>query len=138
MEITLEKINERSDPYQLFLDSIKNKDTARRYKNSLHTFLKLIPDQIYQETLGKTPENRERDTLGKFFVDLARKSPELASTHTSAFLEFHLNSLYLRGSGCPFPRSENNTIANVIATPIAAPYAAIPASAMKQLTQNQQ
>lgn len=33
-------------------------------------------------------------------------------------------------SGCPFPRNANNTIASVIATPAATPYAAIPASAI--------
>ena len=43
---------------------------------------------------------------------------------------------YSIGSGCPFPRSANKTIAIVIATPAAAPNAAIPASAMKQLVQN--
>ena len=41
--------------------------------------------------------------------------------------------LYSSGSGCPFPRNENSTIASVIATPIAAPYATIPASAMIKL-----
>jgi len=40
------------------------------------------------------------------------------------------------GSGCPFPRSANRTIAIEIATPAAAPNATIPASAMKQLVQN--
>jgi len=47
MEITLEKINARSEPYQLFVDSVKSKETLRRYKNLLHSFLKLIPNQIY-------------------------------------------------------------------------------------------
>ena len=56
--------------------------------------------------------------------------------HTSAFLEFHFESLYSSGSGCPFPRSAKSITASVIATPIAAPYAASPASAMKQLMQN--
>lgn len=84
MEITLEKINERSDPYSIFLDSIKNKNTARRYKNLLQSFLKLIPDQIYQDTLGNTPESRERDTLAGFFVTLARKNPEIASNIIAA------------------------------------------------------
>ncbi len=46
-------------------------------------------------------------------------------------LVFHPNLPYSIGSGCPFPRSEKVTIASAIATPIAAPYAAIPASAMK-------
>ncbi len=44
--------------------------------------------------------------------------------------------LYSSGSGCPFPRNENSTIASVIITPITAPYAAIPASAMVQLMQD--
>ena len=70
MEITLEKINERSDSYQLFLDSIKNKETSRRYRNLLQSFLKLIPDKIYQEILGEIPEDRGRETLARFFVAL--------------------------------------------------------------------
>ena len=87
MEITVEKINERNDPYQLFLDSIKNKDTARRYKNLLQSFLKLIPDQMYQDTLGKIPENRERETLARFFVDLAKKDSEIASNIIAAYIK---------------------------------------------------
>ena len=46
--------------------------------------------------------------------------------------------IYSNGSGCPFPRNENSTIASAIPTPIAAPYAAIPASAMVWLMQDQQ
>jgi len=42
------------------------------------------------------------------------------------------------GSGCPFPRNANSTIASAIATPAAAPYAAIPASAILWLMQDQQ
>ena len=38
---------------------------------------------------------------------------------------------YSNGSGCPLPRREKHTTANAIATPIAAPYAATDASAMK-------
>ena len=87
MEITLEKINERSDPYQLFLDSIKNKDTARRYKNLLYAFLKLIPDQTYLDNLGNIPENRERETLAKFFVNLARNDPEIVSNIIAAYIK---------------------------------------------------
>lgn len=87
MEITVEKINERNDPYQLFLDSIKNKNTARRYKNLLQSFLKLIPDQMYQDTLNKIPENRERQTLTRFFVDLAKKDSEIASNIIAAYIK---------------------------------------------------
>jgi hypothetical protein len=37
---------------------------------------------------------------------------------------------YSSGSGCPLPRRAKHTIANAIATPAVAPYAAIPASAI--------
>ena len=79
MNITLEKINTRSDPYQLFLDSIRSPSTKRRYKNLLYTFLKLIPNQLYVDSLNKTPKNREVKTLAKFFVELAKKNQDLAS-----------------------------------------------------------
>ncbi|WP_148680161.1 site-specific integrase [Nitrosopumilus maritimus] len=87
MEITLEKINTRSDPYQLFLDSIKHKETKRRYKNLLYTFLKLIPNEIYQDALGEKPPNNEATTLAKFFVDAARKSSDLASDIIAAYIK---------------------------------------------------
>lgn len=83
----MEKINIRNNPYQLFLDSIKNKDTARRYKNLLYAFLKLIPNQIYQDALGKIPEDREIETLAKKFVDIARKDPDLASDIIAAYIK---------------------------------------------------
>ena len=58
MEISLDKVKTRSDPYQLFVDSIRSPSTERRYKNLLHTFLKLIPNQIYIDNLGKTPKEK--------------------------------------------------------------------------------
>jgi len=58
MEITVEKINARSDAYQLFLDSIRNESTKKRYQNLLYTFLKLVPNKIYTDSLDKTPKNR--------------------------------------------------------------------------------
>ena len=47
---------------------------------------------------------------------------------TSSFS--HHISFYSSGSGCPFPRSVKSIIVNVNATPAAAPYATMPASAM--------
>jgi len=67
----MDNVNSRSDPYQLFLDSIRSPATLRRYKNHLHSFLKLIPNQIYTDSLGKTPKDREATTLAKFFVEPA-------------------------------------------------------------------
>ena len=87
MEISLDKINSRSDPYQLFLDSIRSPETLRRYKTHLHSFLKLIPNQIYIDSFGKTPSDRDAVTLAKFFVELARKDMDLASDVIAAFIK---------------------------------------------------
>lgn len=87
MEISLDNVKSRSDPYQLFLDSIRSPATLRRYKNLLYTFLKLVPNKFYTEALGKTPDNREPETLAQFFVDLARKDMELASNIIAEFIK---------------------------------------------------
>ena len=87
MEISIEKINTRTDPYQLFLDSIRNELTKRRYKNLLYLFLKLIPNQLYSDSLRKIPQDREAKTLATFFVDLARKDVELVSDVIAAYIK---------------------------------------------------
>jgi hypothetical protein len=87
MEITLDKINKRNDPYQLFLDSIRNPGTQRRYENLLYTFLKLIPNQLYLDSISKEPRDREPKTLAMFFVELARKDPDIASNVIAAFIK---------------------------------------------------
>lgn len=87
MEITIEKINKRQDPYQLFLDSIRSSATKRRYENLLYTFLKLIPNQLYKDSLHKEPKDREVTTLAKFFVELAKKNPENVSNVIAAYIK---------------------------------------------------
>jgi len=87
VELTVDKVNSRSDPYQLFLDSIRSPATLRRYKNLLHTFLKLIPNQLYDDSLGEIPKNRDAKTLAKFFVDLAKKDMDKASDIIAAFIK---------------------------------------------------
>ena len=87
MEITVEKINSRNDPYQLFLDSIRTPSTKRRYKNLLYTFLKLIPNQLYIDSIGKKPKDREAKTLTKFFVELARADLDVASNVIAAYIK---------------------------------------------------
>lgn len=77
----------RAEPYQLFLDSLKDRGTARRYRNLLHTFLKLIPNQVYKESLGETPRSKEPKALANFFVKLARKDPELATNIIAAYIK---------------------------------------------------
>jgi len=87
LEITVEKINSRNDPYQLFLDSIRTPSTKRRYKNLLYTFLKLIPNQLYIDSLEKKPKDREAKTLAKFFVELARADLDVASNVIAAYIK---------------------------------------------------
>jgi len=87
VEITIDNINQRNDPYQLFLDSIRTPSTKRRYKNLLYTFLKLIPNQLYIDSIGKKPKDREAKTLAKFFVELARADLDVASNVIAAYIK---------------------------------------------------
>ncbi|MDH5658144.1 MAG: hypothetical protein OEY17_02205 [Nitrosopumilus sp.] len=87
MELTLEKINIRSDPYQVFLDSLTNPYTQKRYRNLLHAFLKLVPDQIYEEFLGKIPCDRTPSALAGIFVELARKDMDMASDIIATYIK---------------------------------------------------
>jgi hypothetical protein len=87
VEITINDVKNRTEPYQLFLDSIRSPSTLRRYKNLLYTFLKLIPNKIYLDYLGKTPKDQEAKTLTKFFVDLAKKDVDLTSDIIATFIK---------------------------------------------------
>ncbi len=87
MEISLEEIQKTVDPYQVFLDSLRAKDTYRKYKSLLGSFLKLIPSKIYEEALGKSPMCQDVGTLAKHFVDLAKKNPDLATRIILAFVK---------------------------------------------------
>lgn len=74
MQISLEGIHKRGDPYQLFLDSITNSETRRKYINWLHRFLKLIPSTLFEANVA--PEKQEIVALAKSFVVLAKKDPD--------------------------------------------------------------
>lgn len=87
MEISIDRINERDDPYQLFLDSIKSPETLRKYKKALHKFLLAIPGKLYQDTLGKIPQNSDPATLSGFFIELCRKDVELATNIIATFVK---------------------------------------------------
>ncbi|MCH8915405.1 MAG: site-specific integrase [Thaumarchaeota archaeon] len=87
MEISIDDINKRSEPYQLFLDSIKSPETARKYKNALHSFLKIVPVKLYSDTLNKTPKDQESSTLASFFVKLSEKDPNLVSNVIATFIK---------------------------------------------------
>jgi len=53
----------------------------------LHTFLKLVPDQIYKEFLGKTLNDRTPSALAAIFVELARKDMDIASDIIATYIK---------------------------------------------------
>ena len=87
MEISLESIQEVEDPYQAFVDSIKNSGIFSRYRNNLHRFLKLIPNQVYLDTLNKIPENDSIEELSKLFVEVGQKNPKIIQNIIAAFIK---------------------------------------------------
>jgi len=87
LELTIQKINQRTNPYNLFIDGIKAEETKRKYVKELHTFLKLIPAQLYQDNLQQTPKNQELKTLADFFVKLAKKDSELVTDVIAAYIK---------------------------------------------------
>jgi len=87
LEISIKEIKKRENPYQRFLDSIKNDETKRKYAKTLHRFLKLIPNKIYEESLGNLPKDKEISTLATCFVELAKKDSNLCHNIISAFIK---------------------------------------------------
>jgi len=87
MELSIDKINLRNEPYQQFLDGIRNSETARKYKNSLYAFLKLVPNQVYSDSLGTIPQERTPEKLSEFFIKLAKKDPDLTTNIIAAFIK---------------------------------------------------
>ena len=86
MQISLESLERREDPYQLFLDSITNEETRRKYVGWLFRFLKVIPDELYQRS-GKTPMCQDLGTLARCFVSLAIKDPDMAKNIIAEFIK---------------------------------------------------
>jgi hypothetical protein len=86
MQLSLEGVKKREDPYQMFLDSLTNKETRRKYNNWLYQFLKLIPEDFFKHT-GQAPMCQDVGTLARCFVDLAKKSPDLAKNIIAEFIK---------------------------------------------------
>ena len=87
MEIPLESIEEVEDPYHAFVDSIKNSETLRKYDHRLQDFLRLVPDSLYLEYLGKSPKDNSKEELSLFFVKLAEHNSKLAQNIIAAFIK---------------------------------------------------
>ena len=73
MELSIESIQKREEPYQLFLDYFKNDETKRKYKNFLYRFLKVIPDKVYGEVKMEPPSSQQVDILANKLSRLTHK-----------------------------------------------------------------
>jgi len=87
MQITIESIQEVEDPYHAFVDSVKNKETLRKYITHLDRFLKLVPTSVYLKHLGELPYDNSKETLSKYFVRLAEQDSKLAQNIIAAFIK---------------------------------------------------
>ena len=87
MQISLKNIEQRTDPYQLFLDHFKNEETKRKYTKTLERFLKLIPSKIYKDYDIKLSDSQFVGSLAKCFVLLARKDAKLAQNIIAAYIK---------------------------------------------------
>jgi len=88
VQISLESIVQREDPYQLFLDSFRNSQTQRKYKTTLFRFLNSIPKEILEKGSKLEPliENNS-EILTRKFVELGRKNPNLAKNVIAAYIK---------------------------------------------------
>ena len=87
MEITIQSIREVEDPYHAFVDSVKNKETLRKYITHLDRFLKLAPTSVHLKHLGELPYDNSKETLSKYFVRLAEQDSKLAQNIIAAFIK---------------------------------------------------
>ncbi len=85
MQISLEDVENETDPYKFFLDSIKSKDTLRKYKSSLGHFLKAVPTGVFEGT--EYVKCQEVGSLAMMFANLARKDPDLAKKILTAYVK---------------------------------------------------
>jgi len=85
--LSVENIAQREDPYQLFLDYFRNKETRRKYGNFLQNFLILIPPKIYEKNGISPPISKDRGELARKFVELALKDRKAVQNVIAAYLK---------------------------------------------------
>jgi hypothetical protein len=87
MELSMDDIRSVTDPYQAFVDSIKNSETLRKYDRNLYHFLKLVPMSLYRDTSEKIPKDNKKETLSRLFVEFAEKDSKQAQNVISAYIK---------------------------------------------------
>jgi len=84
MEIKLEDIE--GDAYQNFIDSIRNKETFRKYNSYLNHFLQLIPNDMYKRYLDYEPSSRDVQELATCFTTIAQKNVKISKSIIQAYV----------------------------------------------------
>ena len=87
MEISIESIEQRKDPYQLYWDHFKNTETRRKYSRRLERFLKLIPNKVFENNGVEIPDRKQTSSLAKAFVKLAEIQPKVARNIVAAYID---------------------------------------------------
>ena len=84
MEIKLEDIE--GDAYQNFKDSVRNKETLRKYDSYLNYFLDLIPNPMFKQLLEKEPVSRSTAHLAGAFTEIAQKNVKVAKSIIKSYV----------------------------------------------------
>ena len=71
--------------YQNFVDSIRDKETFRKYNSYLKLFLDLIPNEMYKQYLQHEPQSREIQDLASAFTEIAQKDVKNAKDIIQAY-----------------------------------------------------
>ena len=71
--------------YQNFVDSIRDKETFRKYNSYLRLFLDLIPNEMYKQYLQHNPKSRDIENLASAFTEIAQKNVKNAKDIIQAY-----------------------------------------------------
>lgn len=84
MDLRLEDIE--GNEYQNFVDSIRDKQTLRKYDSYLDLFLQLIPNSIFKKYLNYEPLSRGKVDLAVSFTNLAQNNVKAAKAIIGAYV----------------------------------------------------
>jgi hypothetical protein len=80
------KINDvTGTAYQNFVDSIRDKETFRKYNSYLKFFLDLIPNEMYKQYLQYEPQSRDVQVLSSAFTEIAQNNVKNAKAIIQAY-----------------------------------------------------
>lgn len=84
MELRLEDIE--CSEYQNFVDSIRDKETFRKYDGDLYRFFKTVPNAVFKKYLNYEPLSRKKTDLAVSFTTLAQNNVKVTKSIISAYV----------------------------------------------------